>query len=277
MGLDPTRAGHREGFAVLLAVDVGNAAMSMGIYEGKQLRAEWSVATDPRKTHDEYGLLFVDLLEHHGFKPSDIRAVVLASSVPPILPTLEWMCQKYFELTPLIIGPGVRTGMVIRYDNPREVGADRIVIAVAAYEKYGGPLIIVDFGTATIFDVISRDGEYLGGVLAPGVAISVDALFSHAAKLPRIELTKPKTVLARNTVHAMQAGVIYGFAGQVDELVERLVGELGHQMAGVKVIATGEYAELMAAECRQVQVVDPYLALEGLRVIYERNSARGER
>jgi type III pantothenate kinase len=251
--------------------------MSMGIYDGKQLRAEWSVSTDRRKTHDEYGLLFLDLIEHHGFKAADIRAVAMASSVPPILPTLEWMCQKYFKITPLVVGPGVRTGMIIRYDNPREVGADRIVIAVAAYEKYGGPLIVVDFGTATIFDVISKEGEYLGGVLAPGVLISVDALFSQAAKLPRIELVKPKTVLARNTVHSMQAGVIYGFAGQVDELVERLIAEIGGPAAGVRVIATGEHAELLVSECKQVGVLDPYLALEGLRIIYERNHARGER
>jgi type III pantothenate kinase len=250
--------------------------MIIGIYDGKELRAEWSVATDRRKTYDEYGLLFLDLLQHNGFSAADIHAIAISSSVPPVAPTLERMCQKYFNLKPLVVGPGVKTGMVIRYDNPREVGADRIVIAVAAYEKYGGPLIIVDFGTATIFDVISREGEYLGGVIAPGVAISVEALFQQAAKLPRIELVKPPSVLARNTIHAMQSGVIYGFAGQVDELVTRLIEELGPAFDGVKVIATGDHSEV-ASECSLIQHTDPYLALEGLRVIYERNHARGDR
>lgn len=262
---------------MLLAVDVGNTVMSLGIYDGPELRAEWTVATDRRKTHDEYGLLFTALIEHQGFRSSDIKAVAIGSSVPPVVPTLDWMCQKYFNLKPLVVGPGVKTGMVIRYDNPREVGADRIVIAVAAYEKYGGPLIIVDFGTATIFDVISREGEYLGGVIAPGVKISVEALFQAAAKLPRIELVKPKTVLARNTVHAMQSGVIYGFAGQVDELVDRLISEMGGPGAGVKVIATGDHAEMVVPETTCMTALDPYLALEGLRIIHERNQAKGER
>lgn len=262
---------------LLLAVDVGNTAISLGIYEGKLLRAEWRVATDRRKTYDEYGLLFMDLLEHQGFGVADVQAVAVSSSVPPLIPTLDWMCQKYFKRKPLVIGPGVKTGMVIRYDNPREVSADRIVIATAAYEKYGGPLIVVDFGTATIFDVVSREGEYLGGVIAPGVNISVEALFQQAAKLPRIELTKPPSVLARNTVHSMQSGVIYGFAGQVDELVDRLIAEVGGRADGVKVVATGDMADLLATEARAIQVVDPYLALDGLRLVYERNHAKGER
>lgn len=262
---------------MLLAIDVGNTAMGIGVYDEKRMRVEWSVATDRSKTHDEYGLLFLDLLEHQRLHPADIRAVAISSSVPPIIPTLEWMCQKYFNLKPLVVGPGVKTGMIIRYDNPREVGADRIVIAVAAFEKYGGPLIVVDFGTATIFDVVSRDGEYLGGVMAPGVGISVDALFQAAAKLPRIELVKPPTVLARNTVHSMQSGVIYGFASQVDEVVHRLVDELGWGDAQVRVIATGDHAELLVSETEMVQAVDPYLSLDGLRIIYERSQPRGER
>lgn len=262
---------------MLLAVDIGNTVMSLGLFDGKSLRAEWSVSTDRRKTHDEYGLLFMDLIEHLGIAHTDVKAVAISSSVPPMVPTLEWMCQKYFKLKPLVIGPGVKTGMVIRYDNPREVGADRIVIAAAAFEKYGGPLIVVDFGTtATIFDVISREGEYLGGVIAPGVSVSVDALFQQASKLPRIELIKPKSVLARNTIHSMQSGVIFGFAGQVDEVVARLLAELdwGDE---VKVIGTGDHADLLAGETRVVTQVDFHLALEGLRVIYERNHSRGER
>lgn len=262
---------------MLLAVDVGNTTMSLGVYDGTELRAEWVVAPDRRKAPDEYGLLFLGLLQHQGFSAADITAVSISSSVPPLVPTLDMMCQKYFRLKPLVVGPGVKTGMVIRYDNPREVGADRIVIAAAAYEKYGGPLIVVDFGTATIFDAISKEGEYLGGVIAPGVGISVEALFQHAAKLPRIELVKPKTVLARNTVHSMQSGVIYGFAGQVDALCERLIQELGGPEAGVKVVATGDAADLLTGETAMIQVVDPYLSLEGLRLIYERNMARGER
>jgi type III pantothenate kinase len=262
---------------VLLAIDVGNAAMGIGVYDEKRMRVEWGVATDRSKTHDEYGLLFLDLLEHQRLQPADIHAVAISSSVPPVIPTLEWMCQKYFNLKPLVVGPGVKTGMIIRYDNPREVGADRIVIAVAAFEKYGGPLIVVDFGTATIYDVVSRDGEYLGGVMAPGVGISVDALFQAAAKLPRIELVKPPTVLARNTVHSMQSGVIYGFASQVDEVVHRLIDELGWGDAQVRVIATGDHAQLLVSETEMVEVVDPYLSLDGLRIIHERNQPRRER
>jgi type III pantothenate kinase len=260
---------------MLLAVDVGNTIMMLGIYDGKDLKAEWQVFPDRRKTHDEYGLLFADLLEHQGFAPSDVTAAVISSSVPPLIPTLDWTFQKYFNLKPLVVGPGVKTGMIIRYDNPREVSADRIVIALAAYEKYGGPLIVIDFGTATIFDVISREGEYLGGVIAPGIQTSVEALFTHAAKLPRIELVKPKSVLARNTVHSMQSGVIYGFAGQVDELARRLIEELG--FPDVRVIATGDHAELVASEAEMIERVDPYLALDGLRLIYERNQPKAER
>lgn len=262
---------------MLLAVDVGNTALSLGIYDGAELRAEWTVATDRRKTQDEYGMLLLALLEYQGFQPDDIHAVVLASSVPPVVPTLDRMFQKYFHVKPLVVGPGVKTGVVIRYDNPREVGSDRIVITVAAFEKYGGPLIVVDFGTATIFDVISKEGEYLGGVMAPGINVSVEALFTQAAKLPRIELVKPKTVLARNTIHAMQSGVIFGFAGQVDEVVARLKEEMGAAAHGLKVIATGDMAELVAPETAVIETIDPYLNLEGLRVIYERNQARGDR
>lgn len=262
---------------MLLAIDVGNTMIGIGIYQGRRLRAEWTISTDRSKTHDEYGLLFVDLIEHQGINPTDVRAVAVSSSVPPMVPTLEWMCHKYFNQKPLVVGPGVKTGMVIRYDNPREVGADRIVIAVAAFEKYGGPLVVVDFGTATIFDVISREGEYLGGVIAPGITLSVEALFQHAAKLPRIELVKPKTVLARNTVHSMQSGVIYGFAGQVDEVLDRLVQEMGAAAVGLKVVGTGDHAALVAEETQRISTVDPYLSLEGLRIIYERNQARGER
>jgi type III pantothenate kinase len=258
---------------VLLAVDVGNTVMVLGIYDGETLRAEWTINTDRGKSSDEYGLLFRNLIEYLGFAPSDVTAIAISSSVPPVVPTLERMCHKYFRLKPLVVGPGVKTGMVIRYDNPREVGADRIASSVAAYEKYGGPLIVVDFGTAMTFDVISANGEYQGGAIAPGVLSSAEALFQFASKLPRIELVWPKTVLARNTVHSMQSGILFGFASLVDELVDRMIGELGPAGAGCKVIATGDQASLLATECRCIDYIDPYLALDGLRIIYERNQA----
>lgn len=268
-----------EVFCVLLAVDVGNTVMVLGIYDGKELRAEWTINTDRGKTTDEYGLLFMNLINHLGFEASDITAMAISSSVPPVVPTLERMGHRYFKLRPLVIGPGVKTGMVIRYDNPREVGADRIVSAVAAYEKYGGPLIVVDFGTAITFDLVSRTGEYQGGAIAPGIAASAEALFQFAAKLPRIELVRPATALARNTIHSMQSGILYGFIGLVDDLVGRMLSEMGPAAAGCKVVATGDQAGLLANECKTIDRVEPYLALEGLRIIYERNQAhaRGER
>jgi type III pantothenate kinase len=256
---------------MLLAVDVGNITVTLGVYDGETLRGEWSVATDRRKTADEYGLLFSQLLEHAGIARSAVMAVAISSSVPPLVPTLEETCRRYFGHPPFVVGPGVKTGMVIRYDNPREVTADRIVIAVAAFEKYGGPVIVVDFSTATIFDVISQTGEYLGGVIAPGVQISAEALFQQAAKLPRIELVRPAAVLGRNTVHSMQSGIIFGFAGQVEEIVARLVAELGQETV---VVATGDLAGLMAGEVKSIRHVEPYLSLEGLRIIYERNQPR---
>lgn len=260
---------------MLLAVDVGNTQMAVGLFEGAELRAECRITTDRRKTHDEYGLLFVELLAHQGFKAADVDGVVICSSVPPVVATLEWMCQKYFNRKPLMVGPGVKTGMVVRYDNPREVAADRIVTAVGALDRYGGPLVVVDFGTtATILDVISEKGEYLGGCIAPGVALSVEALFTQASKLPRIELVRPETALARNTVHAMQSGVIFGFAAQVDALIERIEEELG---GSVTVVATGDQAEILIGELERVTEVDPFLCLRGLRIIAERNGARGER
>lgn len=254
---------------MLLAIDVGNNQMALGLFQGDDLRGEFRITTDRRKTHDEYGLLFTDLLANRGFKPADVDGVVICSSVPPVVATLEWMSQKYFNRKPLVVGPGVKTGMVVRYDNPREVAADRIVTAVGAFDRYGGPLVVVDFGTtATILDVISASGEYLGGCIAPGVALSVEALFTQASKLPRIELVRPETALARNTVHAMQSGVIFGFASQVDALIERIEAELG---APATVVATGDQATLLIDEVERVTHVDPFLCLRGLRLIAERN------
>lgn len=252
---------------MLLAVDVSNTQLTVGIYRGQALVHHWRISTELGRTADEYGLLLRSLLEHAGLAPAAVDAVAICSVVPPLTPVLEQMCREYFRRTPLTVGPGVKTGLVIRYDNPREVGADRVALAVAAYEKYGGPCIVVDFSTATIFDYISKDGEYLGGVIAPGVEISAEALFRFASKLPRIELVRPRSVLGRNTVACMQAGIIFGFAGQVDEICTRLMQENGP----ATVVATGEGADLMAPECRTVQHTDPWLTLDGLRIIYERH------
>jgi len=253
---------------MLLVVDVGNTNIVLGVYDGDRLIQHWRVSTDREKSADEYGMLLYNLFSFRNLKFSDIHAIAISSVVPPLTVPLTRMCQRYFNVEPLIIGPGTKTGMAIKYENPREVGADRIVNAVAAYAKFGGPLVIVDFGTATTFDAVAANGDYLGGAIAPGIGISTEALFQRAAKLPRIELVKPKSVIARNTVHSMQAGIIYGYVGQVDEIVRRMKEELGGK---AYVVATGGLANLIASETTEIQSVEPFLTLEGLRLLYERN------
>ncbi|MGB9662047.1 MAG: type III pantothenate kinase [Moorellaceae bacterium] len=253
---------------MLLAIDVGNTNIVCGVYQGKELVCHWRMATDRQKTAEEYALLWNQFLLFHGLKPQDIQAVVLASVVPPLTGTLIATAQQLFKVEPLVVGPGIKTGMPIRFDNPREVGADRIVNGVAAYELYGGPAIVVDFGTATTFDAISAMGEYLGGAIAPGIGISTEALFYHAAKLPRVELVRPRSVIGKNTVACMQAGIMYGFIGQVEGIVHRMKMELG---AEALVVATGGLAGLIAPETEAIDKVDPWLTLEGLRIVYERN------
>jgi type III pantothenate kinase len=253
---------------MILVIDVGNTNIVLGVYKDKELLHHWRLSTNRSATADEYGISMHQLFQYAGIPMSEISGVIISSVVPPLMRTLEHLCVKYVRKVPLIVGPGVKTGLNIRYENPREVGADRIVNAVAAIEKYGAPLIVVDFGTATTFDYIDERGDYLGGAIVPGISISTEALYQRAAKLPRIELVKPKSVIGRNPVTSMQAGIIFGYAGQVDGIVNRIRTEFG---VTPHVVATGGLAELISAESETVNEVDPLLTLEGLRLIYERN------
>jgi type III pantothenate kinase len=253
---------------MLLVIDVGNTNTVLGVYEGQVLRAHWRLSTNRGQTADEYGILIRNLFTLDAIQPSQIDALMVASVVPPLNSVLEEMADKYFHLKAVFLGPGTRTGMAIHYDNPQEVGADRIADAVAAFEKYGGPCVVVDFGTAITFDAISEKGEYLGGVIAPGIGISSEALFQQAARLPRVEIREPNRVIGTNTVGSMQSGLFYGAVGLVDGILDRLCAVLGEK---TKVVATGGQAALVAAASRYKPPVDPSLTLDGMRIIYERN------
>ena len=254
---------------MLLVVDVGNTNSVLGVYDGQELKGHWRISTDRVRTTDEYGVLIMNLFLHDKtIDADDIDGVIISSVVPPLMPTLERVSRRYFKVEPIVIGPGTKTGMAIKYDNPREVGADRIVNAVAAYEQYGGPLIIIDFCTATTYCAVLENGDYIGGVITPGVMISAEALFQRAAKLPRIEVKDPGQVINRNTVQSMQSGMFYGYVGQVEGLVARMKAEMPE---GVQVVATGGLAPLISAATDCIDHVEPMLTLEGLRLLYEQN------
>ena len=256
---------------MLLVIDVGNTNIVLGVYDGKKLINDWRVATNKDKTSDEYGLVIDQIFNYHGLKTSNIDAVIISSVVPPLMHTLQAVSKKYFKCDPYIVGPGIKTGMNIKYDNPREVGADRIVNAVAAYEQYGGPIIVVDFGTAITFCAISKSGEYLGGAIAPGIKISSEALFMRTAKLPKVEIVKPDRVICKNTVSSIQAGLIYGYVGLVDNIIAKMKEELSEEGEVKTVVATGGLASLISSESKYINRIDKLLTLEGLRIIYDRN------
>jgi type III pantothenate kinase len=254
---------------MLLAIDIGNTNVVSGVFEKETLVADWRIGTDLAKTTDEYGILLLDLLRVKNIQPDRIDGVILSSVVPPLTMIFEEISERYFNRLPLTVSCELNTGLSLRYDNPREIGSDRIVNAAAAYRFYGGPLIIVDFGTATTFCTVTAQGEYLGGAIAPGLRISAEALFSRTAKLPKVELARPKSVIGRDTVTSMQAGLIFGYAGLVDAIVDRMQRELGLDCL---VLATGGLAGLIATETRTIREVRPNLTLEGLAFLYSMNN-----
>jgi len=253
---------------MLLALDVGNTNIVLGLFSGRDLLYHWRIVTRREGTIDEYGILIRELFSLRGVQAKEIGAAVISSVVPPLQATLKEMVEEHFEVSPLLIEPGVKTGMPILYDNPKEVGADRIVNAVATIERYGKPAIVVDFGTATTFDVISARGEYLGGAIAPGINISAEALFQRAAKLPRIDISRPKAAIGKSTVASMQSGLYYGYLSLVEGMLTRIKAEMGLNPI---VVATGGLAQMIVKDSPLVHHIDPLLTLEGLRIIYERN------
>ncbi len=253
---------------MFLAIDIGNTNITLGLYEGDTLGPRWRLSTVHERMPDEYGLQLIGLFKHAGIKPDDVTAIALASVVPPLTGTWVELCKTYLNREPLVVDAKVKTGVKILIDEPSQVGADRIVDVAAAHKLYGGPACIVDFGTATTFDAVSSDGDYLGGAIAPGIGIAADALFRRAAKLPRVDLVRPPSAIGKNTVHAMQSGLLFGYVGLVEGMVARFRAELGPTM---KVIGTGGLAELLAKETAVIQIIAPWLTLDGLRMIYEMN------
>jgi type III pantothenate kinase len=259
---------------MLLTIDVGNTHTVLGLFEGDEVIEHWRINTDPRRTADEIAVVLQGLVQQSPLlAETDISGIALCSTVPSVLHEMREMCRRYYgDVSAVIVEPGVKTGVPVRMDNPKEVGADRIVNALAAVHTHGGPAIVVDFGTATTFDAVSAKGEYVGGAIAPGIEISIDALSSRGAQLHKIELVRPRSVIAKNTVEALQSGIIFGFAGQVDGIVERMSEELVDDPDEVTVIATGGLAPLVLEESRSIDVFEPWLTLIGLRLIYQRNT-----
>lgn len=252
---------------MLLAIDIGNTHIVVGLFEGRNLKNHWRIATQPHRTSDEYAMLILSLFRAAQMDPSAVDAIICSSVVPPLTPIFSRLGEKYFQTLPLLVTHEMDTGLKLCVDNPQELGADRIVNAAAGYALYGGPLIIVDFGTATTLCAVSRKGEYLGGAIAPGLLISTEALFSRTAKLPEIELARPKTVIGKNTTHSMQSGIVLGFACLIDGLIEKMTQEMASRP---KVIATGGLASILVPASKTLQEVRPHLTLEGLRILYDR-------
>jgi type III pantothenate kinase len=253
---------------VIFVFDVGNTNTVLGVYKNDELTHHWRIETHRNRTEDEYGMVIKSLFDYDNLSFSEIDGIIISSVVPPIMDALERMCIRYFDIKPLVVGPGVKTGLDIKYDNPKEVGADRIVNAVAAIHEYGYPSIIVDFGTATTYCYVNEEKQYLGGAIAPGIGISTEALYTRASKLPRIEIVRPEGVVGKNTISAMQSGILYGYVGQVEGIVNRMKKE--SKKAPI-VIATGGLAGLISEESSVIDIVDPFLTLKGLQLIYKRN------
>jgi len=253
---------------MLLTIDIGNTNLTLGLYEGDTLGAHWRLSTDHNRMPDEYGLQFLGVLQNAGKTIKDIQGVSVASVVPPLTGRVIQACREYLKQEPLVVDAGVKTGIKIRYEDPKAVGADRVCDAVAVMKLYGGPACVVDFGTATTFNAVTRDGEYLGGAITAGINLAAEALYTRAAKLPRIDLQVPPSVIGRNTVHAMQSGLLFGYVSMVEGMVNRFRAELGSDM---KVVATGGLAEVVAHETKVIDIIAPWLTLEGLRLIWEMN------
>jgi type III pantothenate kinase len=253
---------------MLLTIDIGNTNLTLGLYDGEQLGAHWRLATDHNRMPDEYGLQLLGLLQNAGKTLGDIHGISLASVVPPLTGRVVQACNEYLKQSPLVVDAGVKTGIKIRYEDPKAVGADRVCDAVAVLKKYGGPACVVDFGTATTFNAVTKEGEYLGGAITAGVNLAAESLYTRAAKLPRIDLQRPPSVIGRNTIHAMQSGLLFGYVSMVEGMVTRFRAELGN---GMKVIATGGMAEVIAKETDVVDFIAPWLTLDGLRIVWELN------
>ena len=259
---------HCTGFIMLLVIDVGNSNNEIGLFSNEKLLTHWRIRTEWNRTADEYWVLIKEFILLNNVETETIDDIVVACVVPPLIPILQDMGRKYFSCDPLVVGPGIKTGMSILYSNPAEVGADRIVNSVAAFEKFGGPLIIVDFGTATTFDAVSKKGEYLGGAIFPGIQISLEALFKHTAKLPRIDMVVPDNAIGKSTAESIRSGAVYGFAGMIEGVVRQMKSELGEN---THVVGTGGIVDWMDSTTTVIDMIDPFLTLEGLRIIYERN------